>query len=294
MIKHPNNFNSFVAQSKAQAMLVFPNAKINLGLNIVAKRADGFHNIETAFYPIGWSDVLEVLPYSGKSAKRVHFSSSGIDIPGKSDENLCVKAYQLIAQDYDLAPVKIHLHKIIPIGAGLGGGSSDAAFFIKALNQLFELNLAFGEMHHYARQLGSDCSFFINNKPSFAIGKGDEMEFLDIDLKGKFLLLVKPDIHVNTAMAYSGVQPRIPKDSLEENLQKPIEQWSKLVFNQFEATIFPKFPEIKAIKELMYNKGAVYAAMSGSGSSVFGIFEQEVEVPKEFKSHAVWCERLLV
>lgn len=275
-------------------MLVFPNAKINLGLNIVAKRADGFHAIETAFYPIGWSDVLEVIPYSGKSAKRVHFSSSGIRIPGKSDDNLCIKAYQLMAADYALPPVKIHLHKIIPIGAGLGGGSSDAAFFIKALNQLFELNLSFGEMHHYARQLGSDCSFFINNKPSFAVGKGDELELIPINLNQKFLMLVKPDIHVSTAKAYAGVKPEIPENSLEKCLQLPIEQWPKLIFNQFETSIFPHYPEIRTIKEEMYKMGAEYAAMSGSGSSVYGIFEQEIAVPSAFKTHAVWCERLLV
>ncbi len=275
-------------------MIVFPSAKINLGLHILEKRADGFHNIETVFYPIGWSDALEVIAYKGKSQNRVHFSSSGIPIPGNSQDNLCVKAYHLMAQDYDLPPVKIHLHKIIPIGAGLGGGSSDAAFFIKAVNALFELGLSFGELHHYARQLGSDCSFFINNKPCFAEGKGDEMEPQEVSLKGKFLMLVKPDIHINTAMAYAGVKPRASKVSLAQQVQLPLSKWKQQIYNQFEETVFVHSREIGGIKEKFYDLGAVYAAMSGSGSSVYGIFEQEIAVPSEFKTHAVWCERLQV
>ena len=275
-------------------MIVFPSAKINLGLHILEKRADGFHNIETVFYPIGWSDALEVIAYKGKSQNRVHFSSSGIPIPGNSQDNLCVKAYHLMARDYDLPPVKIHLHKIIPIGAGLGGGSSDAAFFIKAVNALFELGLSFGELHHYARQLGSDCSFFINNKPCFAEGKGDEMEPQEVSLKGKFLMLVKPDIHINTAMAYAGVKPRASKVSLAQQVQLPLSKWKQQIYNQFEETVFVHSREIGGIKEKFYDLGAVYAAMSGSGSSVYGIFEQEIAVPSEFKTHAVWCERLQV
>ena len=275
-------------------MIVFPNAKINVGLHILEKRADGFHNIETVFYPIGWSDALEVIAYKGKSQNRVHFSSSGIPIPGNSQDYLCVKAYHLMARDYDLPPVKIHLHKIIPIGAGLGGGSSDAAFFIKAVNALFELGLSFGELHHYARQLGSDCSFFINNKPCFAEGKGDEMEPQEVSLKGKFLMLVKPDIHINTAMAYAGVKPRASKVSLAQQVQLPLSKWKQQIYNQFEETVFVHSREIGGIKEKFYDLGAVYAAMSGSGSSVYGIFEQEIAVPSEFKTHAVWCERLQV
>ncbi|MBL0049159.1 MAG: 4-(cytidine 5'-diphospho)-2-C-methyl-D-erythritol kinase [Bacteroidetes bacterium] len=273
-------------------MIVFPNAKINLGLNIVEKRSDGFHNIETVFYPIGLSDVLEVLEYKGKSKKQVQFKSTGIPIPGKGSENLCVKAYHLLAKQYDLPPIKIHLHKIIPIGAGLGGGSADAAFFLKALNTVFELNLSFGELHHYARQLGSDCSFFISNQPVFAEGKGDEMEHINVNLKDKYLVLIKPPIHISTKEAYANVKPQKPAQSLEKLILKPINTWKNAVHNQFEDSVFPQFPEVKVIKEKLYAAGAEYAAMSGSGSAVYGLFNAQVDLQKQFKSCFVWQEML--
>jgi 4-diphosphocytidyl-2-C-methyl-D-erythritol kinase len=264
-------------------MITFPNAKINIGLNIIAKRDDGFHDIQSVFYPVNLCDALEVVENTETGAERFAFSSSGIEIPGDATDNLCYFAYHLVSQDYPLPNVKVHLHKHIPIGAGLGGGSSDAAFFIKLLNDKFELGISWGEMHNYARQLGSDCSFFISNKPAFAEGRGDEYESMKLDLSAYFVVLVYPQIHINTAKAYSGVKPKHPSRSLENDiLNLPIGEWKGLVHNDFEDSVFLQFPEIKSIKEKLYSHGAVYAAMSGSGSTVFGIFEKETEMKKEF------------
>lgn len=265
-------------------MITFPNAKINIGLNIVEKRDDGFHNLQSVFYPLGLADALEVIENKDEGAARFTFSSSGIEIPGDATDNLCYYAYHLVSQDYSLPNVKVHLHKHIPIGAGLGGGSSDAAFFIKLLNDKFELGISWGEMHNYARQLGSDCSFFVSNKPSFAEGRGDEYESMKLDLSKYYVVLVYPKIHINTAKAYSGVKPKMPIRSLEEDvLNLPIEQWKEFIHNDFEDSIFPQFPEIKNIKEKLYSKGAIYSSMSGSGSTVFGIFEKETDLKFEFE-----------
>ncbi|MEO5645127.1 MAG: 4-(cytidine 5'-diphospho)-2-C-methyl-D-erythritol kinase [Bacteroidia bacterium] len=269
-------------------MIIYPNAKINLGLHVIEKRPDGFHNIETVFYPVAWEDMLEVLPDISKE-NGVTFTSSGIPIPGDIKENLCVKAYELISKDYPMPAVKVHLHKIIPIGAGLGGGSSDAAFFIKALNEIFELNLAWGELHHYAKQLGADCSFFITNRPVLAEGKGDQLESIAVSLKGKKVVIVYPDIHVNTAEAYNGITPLKPEVALENLIvETPFDQWKNNLVNDFEKTVFEKYPAIKTLKENMYTCGAVYAAMSGSGSAVFGIFENEEELKNSFEGNLMW------
>ena len=273
-------------------MIVFPNAKINLGLDIIEKRKDGFHTIESVFYPIGLSDVLEVIESKVGTKSKIQFKSSGIAIPGKDGENLCVKAYNLLCIAYDLPPVHIHLHKIIPVGAGLGGGSSDAAFFLKAINNLFQLHLSFGELHHYARELGSDCSFFISNQAVFAEGKGDEMEHVKLSLAGKYLVLIKPEIHISTQEAYAQVKPRKPKKSLEELIFLPLTSWKDKIHNQFEETVFSNHPEIKKIKEKLYESGAEYAAMSGSGSSVFGIFSSPLELKQQFEKCFVWEEML--
>jgi len=277
--------------NKKNKVIVFPNAKINLGLAITAKRSDGFHNLETVFYPIGLCDTLEILA-APNSEKAITFSASGIPIPGDTSSNLCIAAYNLVAKDYRLPAVKIHLHKKIPIGAGLGGGSSDAAFFLKALNSLFELNLSFGELHHYARMLGSDCSFFINNQPVFATGKGDEMEAIPLSLSGKYLVLIKPDIPISTKEAYSNVIPKNPINSIENSCLQSISSWRNSLHNQFEDTIFKGFPEISKIKEQLYAHGAIYASMSGSGSSVYGIFDAEIDLSPTFKGNFIWQETL--
>ena len=270
-------------------MILFPNAKINIGLNIIEKRPDGFHNIESVFYPVGLRDVLEVIQDFDADSQGITCNFSGIEIPGVSTNNLCVKAYHLIAQDYALPPVKIHLHKIISIGAGLGGGSSDAAFFIKAMDELFQLNISWGEKHHYARQVGSDCSFFITNRPAFAEGKGDSLEPTSLDLKGYYLVIINPGIHINTAEAYAGVLPQKPGIPLEELIVTlPIDQWKDNIRNDFENPVFIKHPGIKKIKENLYNYGAIYASMSGSGSSVYGIFKEQTKLVDKFKDCFVW------
>lgn len=273
-------------------MILYPNAKINLGLHVVEKRPDGFHNIETVFYPVGWQDILEVLPDETKTSG-VTLSISGIEIPGDPQENLCVKAYELISKEYPMPAVKAHLHKQIPTGAGLGGGSSDAAFFIRALNEIFELNLAWGEMHHYAKQLGADCSFFIANKPMLAEGKGDQLESVLLSLTGFHILIVHPGIHVSTPEAYRGVTPRKPEIPLEELIQSaPIEDWKTILKNDFEISVFAKYPQLAELKNKMYAKGAVYAAMSGSGSAVFGIFRNEIDFADEFPGAKTWSGKL--
>jgi 4-diphosphocytidyl-2-C-methyl-D-erythritol kinase len=268
-------------------MLVFPNAKINIGLNITEKRPDGFHHIESVFYPVGLSDALEAVRDDAKEG--ITFSHSGISIPGNNEENLCVKAYRLVSKDYPLPAVKAHLHKVIPIGAGLGGGSSDAAFFIKLLNDHFELGLAWGELHHYAKQLGSDCSFFITNKPVMVEGRGDAYERIDLDLSGYHIVIVHPNIHIGTAEAYAGVKPKKAGYDLEATvLNTPIEEWRNIIHNDFEDSVFLKHPEIKRIKEKLYDHGALYASMSGSGSSVYGIFREKPGLEKEFAGCFVW------
>ena len=270
-------------------MICFPNAKINIGLNIVEKRNDGFHNIESAFYPINLFDVLEVVENTNRKNE---FTNSGIKIPGKEEDNLCYKAYQLISKDYQLPAIKTHLHKTIPIGAGLGGGSSDAAFFVKLLNDKFEIGLSWGEMHHYAKQLGSDCSFFITNKPAFVEGRGDKQEGIDLNLQGYNIALICPDIHINTAEAYSGVTPKKPEKSIENLIQLPINEWKNNIYNDFENSIFPKYPQLKTIKDKLYSIGAIYSSMSGSGSSIYGVFKNKIELTQLFSDCFKWQGKL--
>ncbi|MGI4804954.1 MAG: 4-(cytidine 5'-diphospho)-2-C-methyl-D-erythritol kinase [Janthinobacterium lividum] len=254
-------------------MIVFPNAKINIGLNVVSKRTDGYHNLETVFYPIKIYDALEVV-----LSEEMQFTSSGISIPGDAENNLCLKAYQLIKNDFDLPPVKIHLHKNIPIGAGLGGGSADCGFFIKLLNELCNLNLSAESMNNYARQLGADCAFFIDNKPVFALEKGDQFENLELDISAYQLVLVMPPVHVSTAEAYGGVQPKAADFDLKSALKLPVQEWKTQVKNDFERSVFQHHSKILSVKEALYQSGALYAAMSGSGASVFGIFSKKPDL----------------
>ena len=249
-------------------MVVFPNAKINIGLNVTAKRNDGFHTIESIFYPVlEVYDVLELL-----EDELLSFTSTGIEIPGKMESNLCIKAYNLIKADFNIPFVKIHLHKVIPIGAGLGGGSADAAFMLKALNNLFELNISEQQLINYAQQLGSDCAFFIVNKPAYAFNKGDELETIALDLSAYQIKIEYPNIHIGTAEAYAGIIPKESKNSLTALIQQPITNWKNTIKNDFEASIFPNHPSIEVLKDKMYKNGALYASMTGSGSAVFGVF----------------------
>jgi 4-diphosphocytidyl-2-C-methyl-D-erythritol kinase len=249
-------------------MINFPNAKINIGLNITERRADGYHNLETIFYPVQIKDALEVIP-----GDELTFESSGLDIPGRIEDNLCIKGYHLLKKDFDLPPVKIYLHKNIPIGAGLGGGSADAAFFLRLMNDKFELGLSIDQQLTYARRLGADCAFFIENKPVFAFEKGDEFESIKLDLSGHSICLVMPDVHISTSEAYSGVKPAPVKQSLFDLIYEPIDEWRNFIKNDFEHNIFKNHVEIRGVKAALYEAGAIYASMSGSGASVFGIFE---------------------
>lgn len=257
-------------------MITFPNAKINLGLNIVEKRPDGYHNLETVFYPIKLQDALEVNRLESAS-EPYRLRISGTTLEGNAEDNLVIKAYNLLKQDYQLAPVDIHLYKHIPTGAGLGGGSADCAFMIKLLSDKFHLDLSLEQMESYAAKLGADCAFFIQNKPAFATGIGNLLQPVELSLKGYHLVLVKPDTSVSTREAYANITPRKPEVSLLEIIKQPVESWKGLMKNDFENSVFPAHPEIAAIKDKLYDLGAVYASMTGSGSSVFGIFKTPVE-----------------
>ena len=269
------------------SVLTFPNAKINLGLRITEKRPDGFHNLQSCFYPVGWTDALEVIP-----ADQFQFSSSGLPIPGDSTTNLCVRAYQLLRTDYDLPPVRMHLHKIVPIGAGLGGGSADAAFALKLLNDQFALGLNGPQLEAHARQLGSDCAFFIQNRPLYCTGKGDAFSDILVDLTGYSILLVYPNLAISTAEAYGGVRPQQPAIPLIEQLTAPVDTWRDTLHNDFEDSLFPKYPVLAAIKEQLYALGAVYASLSGSGSTIYGIFNAPPSDSNQFAEYRVWEGKL--
>ncbi len=250
-------------------MILFPHCKINLGLNIVRKRPDGFHDLETVFYPVPWCDALEIIPAADGVFE---FNVSGLMIPGKENSNLCIRAFRLLQADHKLAEVKIHLHKVIPMGAGLGGGSSDGAFTLRLINHLFDLGLGGDQLRAYARILGSDCAFFIGDTALFARERGDQFEQVSIDLRGMTLLLVFPGIHVTTAEAYAAVVPAPPGAPLKQLIQLPVGQWKDNITNDFEMSVFNKFPVIGGIKQKLYDTGAVYASMSGSGSAVYGLY----------------------
>lgn len=259
-------------------MITYPNAKINIGLNVVEKRPDGYHNLETVFYPIPLQDALEVMPMQAvTSDKGYQLKVSGTLLDGCPDDNLVVKAYRLMRDAYRLPPVNMYLYKHIPTGAGLGGGSADAAFTIKALNEQFKLHLTVEKMEELATNIGADCAFFIKNQPVFATGIGNEFHPVDFSLKDKVLVLIKPDVFVSTKDAYSLVTPSRPEFSLSELVKQPIETWKFSVVNDFEKSVFVKYPEIACIKDKLYDLGALYASMSGSGSSVYGIFNHPVE-----------------
>ncbi|MFP5079592.1 4-(cytidine 5'-diphospho)-2-C-methyl-D-erythritol kinase [Pedobacter sp. JCM 36344] len=254
-------------------MLAFANAKINLGLQVTEKRADGYHNLETVFYPLKINDVVEIT-----DAPVTSFVSSGISIPGDAADNLCLKAYNALKRDFDIPPQQITLLKNIPIGAGLGGGSSDAAFLVKLLNDKFSLGLSTLEMEDYVRPLGADCAFFIRNKPVYAEGKGDEFSPVELNLSAYEIVLVQPHVQVSTADAYRGIIPSVPSSSVKDLIHLPPNDWKSHIFNDFETTVFEKYPQIEKVKMDLYHSGAIFALMSGSGSSVFGIFAGKVKL----------------
>ena len=258
-------------------MVTFPNCKINLGLHILGKREDGFHNLETIFYPVPFEDVLELIPNTNNKTA-VEFTGTGLTVDGSAADNLCIKAYHLLKKDFPQLPaVKIHLHKAIPIGAGLGGGSADSSFMLKLLNERFHLNLSTSQLINYSLQLGSDCPFFIINNPCFATGRGEVLEEVAVDLSMYKIVLINPGIHINTGWAFSKITLSSSNKSVKEIIQQPIETWKEELKNDFEQPVFVTHPQIKEIKESLYQQGAIYTAMSGSGSTVFGIFDQNTD-----------------
>jgi 4-diphosphocytidyl-2-C-methyl-D-erythritol kinase len=269
-------------------MITFPNCKINLGLNVVRRREDGFHDIETVFYPVPPRDALEILPAADGLFE---FSTSGTEIPGDPGQNLCVKAFRLLQSEYSIPAVKMHLHKVIPTGSGLGGGSADGAFALAMLNELFGLEISTGKLIHFAGSLGSDCAFFIENRPCFATGKGDRLEPVTVDLRGWYFALVIPGVHVSTPEAYRLVTPAQPARPVSEIITLPVGEWKELLVNDFEKSVSEKFPVIGQVKQQLYAMGAVYASMSGSGSAVFGLFEACPDLGG-FGECSTWAVRL--
>ncbi len=274
-------------------MVAFPNCKINLGLQIIGKRNDAFHDLETIFYPVQIKDAIEVI-----EKETIQFSISGLAIGGEQQHNLCLKAYHLLKKDFpQLPPVQMHLHKSIPMGAGLGGGSADGAFTLKLINKKFQLALSEKQLTGYALQLGSDCPFFILNKTCFATGRGELLQQIALDLSPYKILIVHPGIHISTAWGFSQMSGSCPKrepgnsKSSKEIIQQPISTWKEELINDFEEPVFSQYPEIKKIKDELYNAGAVYSSMSGSGSAVYGIFKKEdriaVSFPKNFSTYKV-------
>ncbi|MCX2738830.1 4-(cytidine 5'-diphospho)-2-C-methyl-D-erythritol kinase [Pontibacter anaerobius] len=269
-------------------MLDFPNAKINLGLYITEKRADGFHNLQSCFYPVRWCDALEILP-----SEREAFDMTGLPVPGNAETNLCLKAYKLLQQDYNLPPVHMHLHKVIPMGAGLGGGSADAAYTLRILNQLFELKLYDDALENYARQLGSDCAFFVRNEPVIATERGDVFTPVTLDLSSYTCVVVYPGIHITTAEAYGSIKPKQPTCDMQMLLKQDVEVWQDVLKNDFEEALFPKYPELLQLKEKLYEAGATYASMTGSGSAVYGLFKGDAPDNLLFPArYAVWQGQL--
>lgn len=254
-------------------MIFFPNCKINLGLHITRKRPDGFHDLQTLFYPLPITDALEIIT-NLKGEKEVALTLSGTSIDASSD-NICVRAYQLLKKDFtQLPPVTMHLHKTIPVGAGLGGGSADGAFTLLLLNKKYNLGLTQQQLLQYALQLGSDCPFFIINKPCLGSGRGEDLAEVDIHLSNYKVVVVNPGIHINTGWAFSQLQPKEPELPLADIIKKDVSEWKHFMVNDFEAPIFSHHPQVKEIKDELYRTGAVYASMSGSGSTVFGLFEK--------------------
>lgn len=271
-------------------MIGFPTAKLNFGLHITGKRPDEYHNLQTIFYQFPLHDILEIVERIDVDPGTCTFQSTGLPIP--DGENLCVKAYYLLASKFDLPGVSIHLHKIIPVGAGLGGGSSNAAYTLKILNNLFKLELSDLALRTYALELGSDCPLFIDSHAQYAEGRGELLSKINLDLSGYHLLIVNPRIHISTREAFSNINPT-NKSSFKELMSNDVNEWSKFLFNDFEQTVFPLHPELKEIKQKMYEAGAAYASMSGSGSTIFALFNKEIPNMDWDSHYFVWKTYIL-
>lgn len=260
-------------------MITFPNIKINLGLSITEKRPDGYHNLETVFYPVALEDALEIRT-NPEAQQKFTLHQHGMEIAGNPENNLVVKAYLLLDKEFHLPPVEIHLYKHIPSGAGLGGGSSDAAFMLKLLNEHYNLQLSDNQLEDYAATLGADCAFFIKNTPTYAEGIGNIFSPIELSLKGYRIMIVKPDVFVSTREAFANIRPHRPEYPVREVIRHPVAEWKDTLINDFEASVFPQYPVIGEIKEELYHQGAIYASMSGSGSSVFGLFAAGTTLPE--------------
>lgn len=273
-------------------MITFPNAKINIGLNVVMKREDGFHDIETIFYPLSLCDVLEIIENKELYRGEYTYHPSGIIVDCEVEDNIIVKAYKLLSQDYNFPAIDIYFHKNIPFGAGLGGGSADAAYMLKLINDKFSLNISEEKLEEYSSRLGSDCAFFIKNKAVYAHGRGELFENVNISLKGKFIILVKPNIAVPTGEAYSGIIPKASSFDLKQISSKDINDWKDVIHNDFEDSVFKQFPAIMDLKDMLYREGAIYASMTGSGASVYGIFDKEVDLKEKLNNCYNWSSKL--
>lgn len=277
-------------RTKQASVKILSIAKINLGLRILERRKDGYHNITSLLLPIGLSDELSV-----EASEELLFSTSGSPIPGKSSENLCIKAFELIKRDYPIPNVRMHLHKNIPTGSGLGGASSNAAFTLKALNTLFKLHLNQQQLTDYAKLLGSDCAFFIENKTALAQGKGDLLSIFPFDLQQFEVMLVWPGISISTASAYAEVIPSKDGNLLRPLLSLPAHEWQGKIENDFSVSLFQKYPELQSIQEALLSKGAVYASLSGSGSAIFAFFKKgEIPIMEWPSNYFVWKGEVLV
>lgn len=266
-------------------MICFPNAKINIGLHIINKREDGFHNIESLFYPIKLCDILEIVKNEGAETE---FYNSGLKIDCKSEDNLCLKAYRLLKKDFGLPGIKMYLHKVIPFGSGLGGGSSDAAHTLILLNELFDIGLSKENLEEYSLKLGSDCAFFIRNKPVFVEGRGEQFSNTDLSLNNLFLIVLNPGIHISSKEAYSGLALQEHKHGLRELVMNPYFSWKDIITNDFENQFFNKYPLINRLKKSLYDQGAIYASMTGSGSAVYAIFKDKDINKDGFRDYIVW------
>lgn len=270
-------------------MILFPPSKLNLGLQITAKRSDGYHNLQTVFYQFPLKDVLEILKDDSLGNGTCKFSSTGLFIP--AGQNLCEKAYFLLHKDFNLPGVKIFLHKIIPMGAGLGGGSSDAAYTLRLLNSLFDLKISSNKLMDYALELGSDCPLFIHDYPQYATSRGEVLEEISVDLKGKHLLIINPNIHISTKDAFAEIEVS-KKEPCKHIVLQDLSTWKESLSNDFEDSVFPNYPVLKELKTKLYDLGALYASMSGSGSTMFAIFDKEVCIDALPKEYFTWQAKL--
>jgi len=269
-------------------MIFFSPAKINIGLQILEKRPDGFHNLQSVMFPTELCDILEIIPLRSGN-QEVRFSQSGLRFESDLEDNLCLKAWEQLAREAHLPPVEMHLHKQIPVGAGLGGGSSNAATTLLGLNSLARDPLNRERLAELAESLGSDCPFFLNREPMLMEGRGEILTPVHLNLEGLYLVLLFPDIHVSTAEAYQGIQARIPEHLLAEFIHMPVNSWEGLIGNDFEQSVFAKYPRLNELKQNLYKNGAVYASLSGSGSSLYGIFDRLPTLPEEIKKHVIWA-----